>query len=84
MGRPRPRVEGRTNARTSGQQVQSQAPKDARLVPQQLSNLDSSRAVAARRMLKSQIHKKSSSTYTNFANPCTRELGDTGVESDQQ
>lgn len=79
MGRPRPRVEGRANARTAGQPIQSQAPKDARLVPQQLSNLDNSRAIAARRMLgKSQISRKSNQTYTQ--RNCDGTLGDTGVE----
>ncbi len=51
MGRPRPRVEGRTSARFANQSIQSDAPKDARLVPEKLSTLDNPRALAARRML---------------------------------
>jgi hypothetical protein len=78
MSRPRPRVEGRSNARTAGKSIQSQAPKDARLVPQQLSELGNSRALAARRILKSQIPQKTGETHTN--RNCDGTLGDTGVE----
>lgn len=51
MSRPRPRIEGRANARTAKLPVKSQAPKDARLVPQQMSTVTAPRAVAANRML---------------------------------
>jgi len=51
MGRIRPRVEGRPAARFAGRAVKSSAPKDARLVPVQLSTMDNPRASAAKRML---------------------------------
>jgi len=51
MTRPRPRIEGKPAARFAGRPVKSNAPKDARLVPEKLSSMDNPRATAAKRML---------------------------------
>jgi len=51
MSRPRPQIEGRPNARFANRPVKSNAPKDARLVPEKLTTMDNPRAKAAKRML---------------------------------
>lgn len=80
MSRPRPRVEGKGNPAVTAKGAKSQAPKEARVVPKELTEgseeakkkLEAAyRARAAHGMLKSKnqwVWKKNNSTYLN---PCT-------------
>ena len=90
MSRPRPRVEGKSNPAVTAKGSKSQAPKEARVVPKELTEgseeakkkLEAAyRARAAHGMLKSPSWKAAMKSNPDSVDPCTGASID-GVEAD--